>query len=164
MFVMHETTRLRACRIGFVLFGVLPTLAVCAWIVWLHSPTRNENRRQEVERYLTEHCGLLVQIDSLQQSLDGTMVLYDVAFVDPESQLMVARVRSIEVVHRSGEIVAIISQVDVEPKQLNVVAEVLERQMSRLGTAGTKKVWLEANTITVKTQSSEADRTLSQVQ
>ncbi|MFT7642782.1 MAG: hypothetical protein ACI9G1_004541 [Pirellulaceae bacterium] len=164
MFVMHESKRLKACRVGFVLFGVLPTLAVCAWIVWIHSSHRNEYRRQEIERYLTEYCGLLVSVDSLHESLDGTMILSNVSAIDRESQAVVAKIRSIDVVRRENEIVAIASLVEVEPGQLSAVAQLLERQLTRLGTAGPLNVWVEANAVTVKTETADADRTLSQVQ
>ena len=39
MFPFHERTQRRFCRCAFVLFCVLPTIAICVWAVRIHLPS-----------------------------------------------------------------------------------------------------------------------------
>ena len=58
MFALHETTRRRFCRAGFVLLCVVPTLLVVGWATWLRRP----EYRDLIARRLSERLGFAVTL------------------------------------------------------------------------------------------------------
>jgi len=87
------------CRLGFVLFCLLPTLTVGLWIA-----SRSEGgssipfARAGLERELTSQLGLVVEIDQASGSLDA-LRLDGVRLRDPETNAIVCEAAAIEAIH-----------------------------------------------------------------
>ena len=98
---MSQSTRILICRLGFVLFCILPTTVVAGWIVKLRT-IEPAASKAEWERELTSRLGLDVQIGDVAYPAADIARLSAVKLIDPASELAVAEAAVIEVAKTSS--------------------------------------------------------------
>jgi hypothetical protein len=88
MFAMPTKQRVLLCRLGFVLLCVLPTLAVCLWIVGQStaSPVREAPDSADWAQILSSRLGLVVECNNCASLDDGTLLLTGLRLLDPETR------------------------------------------------------------------------------
>lgn len=96
---MHLPRAHFACRVGFVLLCLLPTVAVAGWIVQRSLPGFVLSQKEEWEQGLSRQLGLRVTCEALDYPRPDTAELRNVAFHDPETGSPVASLALLEVLY-----------------------------------------------------------------
>src|SRR3954451_4011303 len=96
MLLMRHQSRLLFCRLGLVLFCILPTTAVAAWLLVCSFGYAGASKA-EWERELTSRLGLIVLVDHVSYAKPGVARLTGTQLLDPETQVIVAEVERIEI-------------------------------------------------------------------
>lgn len=94
---MNQSRCIPLCRLGFVLFCILPTTGVAGWIV-SRGGSSPAATKAEWERELSSRLGLSVEIAGLSYTAAGIAQLTNVSLLDPETGVLVAEATAIEVV------------------------------------------------------------------
>lgn len=128
---MHDRTRRLICRIGFVLLGLVPTLAVAGWSAHVHSPSYLAARRTEWEQRIEQTLGLAVAIGRLERATHDRIDLADLTLADLETDALVCRVRQAQVRFLAREIVVIASQPELIAGQLPRAWNAIEHRLLR---------------------------------
>jgi len=118
MFGMQFSTRLLLCRLGLVLFCLLPTLLVSIWIAWRSTSAFGAAKRAEWERELAVRLGVIVVIKQVSYPQPAIARLTDLQLLDPETLGAVARAGIVEVTAIKGGYAVETAQVVVEAEQL----------------------------------------------
>jgi hypothetical protein len=97
MFAMPNPTRLLFCRLGIVVFCLLPTATVGGWIVQRTSGQFAIAQKAEWERELSSRLGLTVEIEAVSYPSHALASLKNVRLADPETGDWIASASQIEV-------------------------------------------------------------------
>jgi len=100
MFSLHETTKIRLCRIAFFATCLAPTCAVLCWAVLVRLP----NYTRAHERAIAESLGLHAQLAKASSPRPGLMLYEALELSDPDTRQPLARFPFVEV-HTSGGVV-----------------------------------------------------------
>ncbi len=160
---MHDSTRRLLCRLGFLLLCVLPTLAVVGWVSVICSPTYVAARRAAWERRLSQHLGLSVQLQGVQNPSRGVTVLKGLVLSDPETEVCVAQVRQVEIGYRGEELVVLAAQPELHSEQIWRLCEALHDRVLRGPPASQVKVHFYAGELNVKQAGNQGDSSLTDV-
>ncbi len=125
---MHSSTHRLLCRIGFVLFCLLPTGMVAIWICW---PESSSIWQQQ----LTNLLGLRARVHGVSHPRPGTIVLEDVHLSDPELGDL-ARLPSVRIVQNAETCNLLIPEVEIAAGHLDRVRELLHDRILRGGLVG----------------------------
>lgn len=96
---MHPTRAHFACRVGFVLFCLLPTAAVAGWIVQRSLPGFALSQKEDWELGLSRQLGLSVTCEQVEYPTPDVAQLRNLTFRDPETGTLVASLGALEVVY-----------------------------------------------------------------
>lgn len=94
---MPSPAHLLFCRLGIVLFCLLPTATVGGWIAHRTSGQFAIAQKAEWERELASRLGLTVEIASVEYPSHSLASLHNVRLLDPETKALVAEARLVEV-------------------------------------------------------------------
>ena len=108
MFPLHEKTRRRVCRVVFLVFCVVPTLAVLAW-----AAGRGGSATQAVQSQWGLVTGLNVKIARVTYPRPGAASYHDLRLSDPETGRVLLTARSLETARRDGALVLLASQLEL---------------------------------------------------
>jgi hypothetical protein len=149
MFAMHESTRRFFCRVGFLLFCVLPTLLVGTWIVSRHTDWFGLGK-SSWESALSEQIGLSVRLGKVANPRPGVMLFQDVELADPETAQVVARARLVETANTDRGLVLLASQPEIEADQIQRLWEVVHDRMLRGRSSTDRPLQLLASELTLR--------------
>lgn len=154
---MHENQRRLVCRVGFLLFCVLPTVLVITWICW---PDGTAKWRVE----LTQALGIDVSVARVSRPRPGITLFQNVHLVDAEVG-EVGQVAYVEMAETDLGIVLLASQAELRGDRLPRVWEVVHDRLLRNWRNGDSVVTLRASRLTLSGQSADhaADETLVDV-
>ena len=110
MFALHETTRRRWLRTGFLLFALFPSLAVVACAAWLRRP----EYRELVAGRIGERLGLTVKLAAVRHPRPDVLLLEGVELADSESGAFCGRARLIEIDTADDQMTIVPSQAEIE--------------------------------------------------
>jgi hypothetical protein len=127
---MPNQRRLFLCRLGFVVFCVLPTLLVGGWIVCRSAFSAAE--KDEWQREMAARLGLIVEIADVRYPSPAVAELVEVRLLDPETHLPVAAAGRIELMPTDDGWAAHIAGLAVEGERLDVLARALRQHVLRL--------------------------------
>jgi hypothetical protein len=148
---MHSTSRLLACRVGFVLFCLLPTLIVGGWIVRRNLPDFRLAQKTEWERELSQRLGVTVTLGELQYPAPDLAVLTDVQLANPETGEPIATVSDVELARTDAGWSVELEQPQIDVAQFAQFGSALhDRLLRALGDTG--------GTITFKASSTTLHR------
>jgi len=129
---MHRSGAQLACRLGFVLLCLLPTVAMVSWIVVRSSPGYVLSQRQEWERELSRRIGMRVTIKAVEYPRPDTAELTNVIVSDLETNTPLATLATLEVIRSSDRWKFIGWQAVLQANQLAAVQERVEQNLFRL--------------------------------
>ncbi|MCI0358082.1 MAG: hypothetical protein L0211_06345 [Planctomycetaceae bacterium] len=99
---MTTKRRILLCRIGFVLFCLVPTLAVGLWAAAHSEGNANQDfATAEFQRELFNRLGLVIEFDQASGTPEAFR-LEGLRFRDPETDEIVAQAVAIEAIHADG--------------------------------------------------------------
>jgi hypothetical protein len=129
MFAMPTKQRLLVCRLGFVLLCVLPTLAVCLWIVGQStaSPVRHDDGAWRSE--LPDRLGLIVSCEGHGQIDDETWRLTGVRLLDPETRAVLVQAAQVKARHTSAGWLVEARGAEINAGQLPRLAALLHERL-----------------------------------
>ena len=153
MFALHETTRRRWCRAGFVLLCAVPTLAIVAWTIWLRRPEHRDLLAQEIAQRL----GVAVTLTGVRHPRPRLTLFEGIDLADPELGARLAHARLVEL-DASGDSLAIRTfQAEIDGARPAFLWELLSRELKRA--SGADRWSLSAGEVTLRTAS--GDQTLT---
>ena len=94
---MLYTTRIAACRWGFLALCVVPTLLTCGFIAFHWLSIKSPAAKAEWERELSQRMGVTVTIESLSYPQPSVAELAAVKLADCETGQLLAECRRVEV-------------------------------------------------------------------
>jgi hypothetical protein len=100
MFSLREITKIRLCRMAFVVLCVAPTCAVLAWSVVVRLPAY----RLAHERAIASRLGLHVQLAAASSPRPGTLLYEWLELSDPDTRQLLARLPFVEVRQSADEV------------------------------------------------------------
>lgn len=130
---MHLPRAHFACRAGFVLLCLLPTVAVAGWIVQRSLPGFVLSQKEEWEQGLSRQLGLRVQLDQIEYPRHDTAELTNVSLRDPETGALVATLARLEVVSSDQGWKLTGRQAVVETTELPLLRNQFEQRWLRRG-------------------------------
>lgn len=160
---MHDRTRRLLCRLGFLLLGVAPTLAVAARIGVVRSPAYVAARRAECERRISDALGLAVTVRESHQLLQGVTELEDVVFTEPETGAPIGRIRLLVFGYEEGELIVRASQPEIEGQQVWRLWESLHERVLRACRTGASNAQFYAGEVTIRQADGQRATTLTGV-
>jgi hypothetical protein len=125
MFALHETTRRRLCRAGFVLLCVVPTLLVVGCAIWL----RRAEYRELVARGLSQRLGFAVSLASVRHPYPDVTLFEGLELADPETGKRLARVRLVEVDASGSVLTLVASQPEIDAGDWSPWWDLLAREL-----------------------------------
>ncbi|MCO6456676.1 MAG: hypothetical protein J5I93_15365, partial [Pirellulaceae bacterium] len=146
---MTEATRRASCRLGFVLFCLLPTVLVVGWICVARSPGYRQRQRLAVESQLAATLGVVVQVDQLSPLAGGGLLLGGVRMTDPETDQPLATLRLLEVHEVDGAWKLLASQPEIPAAAVPRLWELLHDRLLRDREAGHRRASLAARELTL---------------
>jgi hypothetical protein len=146
---MPHSQRLILCRTGFVLLCLLPTLAVCGWLVRRASSAYRAAERGEWQRELNGRLGLAVEISALSYPSFDVAVLDNVRLRDPETRAVVYECAAAEVQRTDAGWQIHASQLAVHSRSLSSAAAALHDALLRRGPADLPSIDLHARELTL---------------
>jgi hypothetical protein len=126
---MHPSTRILLCRLGVVLFCLLPTAIVGAWLVGRSSDGYLKAQKQEWEHKLTQRLGLIVEIGEVRYPAYAAAVLEDVRLLDPETNEALASIPLLEIVSEGEGWRIELSQPQVDARHMDRLSRTLEDRL-----------------------------------
>ncbi len=145
-----DSQRRLYCRTGFLLFCVLPTLLVAAWIIF-------PNRRQQWEDRLARVFDLQVQIGDIDTLTPRHTLLSELALMDVEWGRL-ATAKSVRVSELRDRTVYTIEQSEIHLAELNFLLNPLQSSLSRQAMGLETPLELIAHQVTLR-QGVETDST-----
>lgn len=115
---MHERTRRAVARMLFAFTCALPTLITCWLILLTWTPWYGDYRRRQLEQELSTRLGISVSIQQMEYPTPTAMRLVGVQLHDPESQVEIARIRSVTWATGNDQRVLYFSQPELRSAQL----------------------------------------------
>lgn len=131
---MHLPRAHFACRAGFVLLCLLPTVAVAGWIVQRSLPGFVLSQQEEWEQGLSRQLGLQVKCEQVEYPRYDTAELTNLTLRDPETGALVASLARLEVLHSEQGWKLIGRQAVVETSELPMLRNQFEQRWLRRGT------------------------------
>jgi len=162
-FVMHDRTRRLLCRLGFLLFGVAPTLGVATWISVVRSPAYIAACKAECESRLSAALGLAVSVEQTHRLLQGVTLLDGVVLTEPETGVPIARIRHLEFGRQDGRLIVLASQPEIDGQHIWRLWEALHDRVLRACPAAGAEVEFYAGEVTIRQADGPAATTLTDV-
>lgn len=159
--------RILLCRLGFVLFCLLPTLAVGLWIVSRPASSFGGATRDQWQAELTARTGLTVEIERVDYPEPGLARLTQIVLRDPETQALVAQAGTIEVGLLDGGWLVESTQLAIQASQLPRLRQTLEHRVLRQPASGgsdQSQPLLTLLTSDITLRSAESQQTLTRVE
>ena len=128
---MRFETRLLVCRAGFVVFCLLPTMVVGAWIIWRSSAPAAFDKAQW-ERELTTYLGLVAEIGQIECPRPGLTRLGGLRLLEPDTGIIVAEVHQVDVTETAGGWQIAPAQLFIDGNQLALVSRTIDERILRL--------------------------------
>lgn len=128
---MHDATRRIICRIAFVALCLVPTIAVCAWVVYRATPIHAWRVRAAWERAIFDRTGLLASIECVRRPNLQRTLLDGVTLLDPDGNKQVASIRVVEVSETAHGMVVNCSQPEINQGQLARLGDAFHRRLIR---------------------------------
>jgi hypothetical protein len=100
---MHNTTRISACRWGFLALCVVPTLLTCGFIAFHWLSIKSPAVKAEWERELSQRMGVTVTIESLSYPQPSVAELTAVKLADGETGQLLAECPRVEIALQAQE-------------------------------------------------------------
>jgi len=160
---MHDRTRRRLCRTGFLLLCVLPTVSVVVWGSVICSPAYVAAHKAAWQADLSRRLGLTVQLQSVQNPSRGLTVLTGLVLRDPETNAPLAQVRRIELGCRGDQWVVLAAQPELETKNLWRLYRALHQRLLCGAPGSLPKVHFYAGELNLKQSGDRGDSTLTDV-
>jgi hypothetical protein len=114
MFWLHDKTRRALCSRIFFWLAFVPTLAVCAWIVWI----RSDLSRKACEDALAQHLGVVTTLSAVSFPLPGMAEYQGLAFADTEGSQPFASIHSARITTSGQKLQLTISRARVRSDRL----------------------------------------------
>ncbi len=127
MFPLHQTTRRRICRSGFVLLCAVPLALVLLWATWLARP----EHRDGVARELGQRLGMSVKLSAVRHPRPMVTLLEGLELSDPETGAHLARLRMVEIDSSGGILLIAGYQPEIELGDGAAWRDLLAREMRR---------------------------------
>lgn len=115
---MHERTQRAVARLMFLFCCAVPTLITLCCVIVTWTPWYHHRVLASLSRELSRETGLIVQIGDFRRPAPGTLHLYTVRLLEPETRREVARVRELQWVSRSDEATILLHQPELQSSQL----------------------------------------------
>jgi hypothetical protein len=128
---MNDQSRLLLCRVGFLLFCLLPTIAVDGWIVLHSTDGFTAAQKAEWQRELTSRLGLVVEIGQVQYPHPGLARLNGFRLLEPETRTVIAEAYQLDVVATADGWQVAIAQLVVEGNELGRLARTIDERILR---------------------------------
>jgi len=116
---------------AFVTLCLVPSGSLCGWIAYRATPIYSWRACRSWEHTLHQRTGVLVTIQRASQPLKKKTLLEQITLTDPDSGLLLSRVRAIEIAETDHGLVALVSQPEIEPQQLRRFGELLHANVIR---------------------------------
>ena len=113
MFPLHIKTRRFICRAAFLIFGVVPLAAAVSWAAVVNSA----GHLSAVREQLADRLGMAVSLNSVVYPQPGVMLLEGLQLRDPDTDQVIATVRTVQVEQHADHELVVLSQ-----GELNIVA------------------------------------------
>jgi hypothetical protein len=152
MFPMPSPTRLLVCRIGIVVFCLLPTATVGGWIAQRTSGQFAIAQRAEWERELTGRLGFKVEIGSVSYPSHSLATLEGVRLHDPETHALIAQAGLIEVAHAEDGWQVQAWQPRIAAGRLTYILRTIDERLLRTASAGESQIAISARELLVEDQ------------
>lgn len=160
---MHDRTRRLLCRWGFLIFCVVPTLAIVVCIGILRSPAYVAARRVACERRLSDALGLNVSVGQARELLQGVTQLEQVVLTEPETGAVIGRIRHLEFGQQDGRLVVLGSQPEIDGEHIWRLWEALHERVLRARAADALDALFYAGEVTIRQAGGEQATTLTDV-
>ncbi|MEX0938289.1 MAG: hypothetical protein WDZ59_10560 [Pirellulales bacterium] len=119
MFPLHERSRKRICRAGFLALCILPTLGVVAWCAWHALP----GRHLAVARELSAITQFEVSLEEASHPLPGTTHYHNIGLFDPETGRPLARTAMVKQTHGEQSEIVSAAALALDPRGLPMLVE-----------------------------------------
>jgi hypothetical protein len=124
---MPTSKRILLCRLGVVLFCVLPTLSVFGWALMQTTLGLGLASKSDWESELSTELGLAVEIETVAYAPGAIARLHLVRLFDPETRALIGQVHDIDITAAASGWIIKPSQLELEANQLAVVLRALQR-------------------------------------
>ncbi len=158
---MSQATRRFSCRVGFVLFCLVPTLLVVSAILLVRSPYYQEQRRRALEQQLSQRLGVRVAVARWEPLERDGLLLRGVRLSDPETSRRLATVRVLEVRRSEQTWKLLASQPEIESSSLHRLWEVLHERLLRESLSEPLQAVFAARELTLR--SDERSQTFTEI-
>lgn len=128
---MQRQTAQLTCRLGFVLFCLLPTCATIGWIAIRSQPGYVLSAKQEWEQVLSQRLGMRVVCASVDYPTPETAELRSVEITDAETNVPIASLAKLEVIREQKGWRLIGWQAVIEAGNMPLAMELLEQRWLR---------------------------------
>ncbi len=157
---MNSSRRVLACRFGFVMLCILPTVVVGGWILAGTAARFSMAGKAEWERVLTERLGLVAQLDEVRYSRLGVAELVGLRLLDAESQGVVIESGRVEITAKADGWHVVAEQLVVLGDRLDCLARVLgprilESRYAALKVKGAATVSIAPSDVLLKSKQGE---------
>lgn len=133
---MRKPTRVLFCRLGIVLFCLLPTATVGGWIIQRSTGRYANVQRAEWERELTSRLGLTAKIGAVTYPSPAVARLVDVQLLDPETHSPIVRAAALDIGKLPDGYIVEASQLSMEASQLGLLSRQLDSHILRAPLVG----------------------------
>ena len=115
MFLLHETTQRRVCRVTFLLGCVLPMVLTVCWIVHWHRPWRLSDWQQMLQQRLHVRA----TVEGISSPRPGVTVLTDVRLADLRSGRLLGSIDRLSCLRREGRLTLQGNLLEIQSARLN---------------------------------------------
>ena len=115
---MHERTQRAVARLMFLFCCAVPTMIILACVIVTWTPWYHHRALASLCREISRETGLVVEIGDFRRPAPGSLHLYTVRLLEPETRREVARVRELQWVRRSDEATILLHQPELQSSQL----------------------------------------------
>lgn len=150
MFPLHDRTRRLICRIVFAVSCIAPTTGVLAWCASINLP----EHRLKVEQQLSLSLGMLIRADDVLYPAPRQIRLKNVQLSDTETDQTILSAREVDAALYDDSWRAHLSQPELDIKQLDQVATLLERWYEDRLVYAPAQVWIVPTALTLRTDHS----------
>ncbi len=116
---MHERTQRAISRLMFVFCCAVPTTLTLCCVLATWTPWYHRRSLATLQRELSLETGLVIEIGDFRTPSPGSLHLFAVRVLEPETRHEVARVRELQWIRRSDETRILLHQPELQSSQLS---------------------------------------------
>ncbi len=146
---MPSIHRLFLCRVGFLLFCLLPTLATGAWILCFRPVVYSASQIEQWEQQVSREIGMQVELGRVSLQSGGVLLVEDVKISEPETGAVVATARTLQLAQTEEGYILLASYPQVRNSQFASIWELAHIRLLRKQFVFDQPVHLLAQRMTV---------------